>query len=148
MKRSISFCIILSIVLITVIWRGDIFLSGKKETTTINNIGVTAIIKECVIDKSVDAVTMVLQNNTNKQYYYGIDFTLEKESINGWVKIPFKEDIFFIQIAIILGEYETKEEIINLSYFNNLDEGKYRVGKHLSGEGESLTVTAEFEIVS
>lgn len=81
-----------------------------------------------------------ITNNSKKEVYYGVQYEIERFENNKWIKVPFKEEQLFIQIAYLLEPGETKSQIISLSNLRELTTGKYRVVK-LGGAW-----TAEFEI--
>lgn len=77
---------------------------------------------------------------------YGKHFSLETYKDGSWYTVPFKKDTAFDEIGISLPPHKTNTESINLSLFNQLSKGKYRIVKCLYSEGNELYVTAEFHI--
>jgi hypothetical protein len=81
-----------------------------------------------------------ITNNSKQDVYYGLQYEVEKFENNKWVKIPFKEEPMFIEIAYILEQGKTNSQVISLSNLEELTIGKYRIVK-LGG-----ALSAEFEI--
>ena len=81
-----------------------------------------------------------ITNNSKQDVYYGLQYEVEKFENNKWVKVPFKEEPMFIEIAYILEPGKTNSQVISLSNLEELTIGKYRIVK----SGGALS--AEFEI--
>lgn len=81
-----------------------------------------------------------IANNSQQEFFYGAQYEVEKFEENKWVKVPFKEEPMFIEIAYRLEPGKTDSEVISLSNLEELMVGKYRIVK---SNGE---LTAEFEI--
>lgn len=123
-------------------------LGLEKSDIVVNSEKVNAKIKENTIKKGTQSITLILENKTDKEIAYGKEFSLEKEQDGQWYKVPFKEEVAFIEIAMLLKPYESSEEEINLSYFKNLQPGKYRVVKTIYLDDDKINVGATFEITS
>lgn len=95
-----------------------------------------------------ETISFTLKNNTDQEYYYGVDFTLEVQLDNNcWYEVPFDNQIAFIEIAKILSSNSTSIENIDLSLgFSSLDNGNYRIVKRLHSDGMLTTVTVPFII--
>ena len=110
-----------------------------------NNISIT--IQEDTINSSKEAITLVLQNKTAYEYFYGVDFELEVESNNQWYKVPFDKNAAFIEIGLILKANSESTEKIELSkYFSDLPDGKYRIVKTFYLDGKQNLVVGLFNI--
>lgn len=81
-----------------------------------------------------------IANNSQQEFFYGAQYEIEKFKENKWVKVPFKEEPMFIEIAYRLEPGKINSEIISLNNLEKLMVGKYRIVKS-SGE-----LAAEFEI--
>lgn len=108
---------------------------------------INATVKEDTIKSSKENITLVLENKTEYEYFYEVDFELEVELDNNWYKIPFDKNPEFIEIGLILKENsESKEEIELSKYFSDLPDGKYRIVKTFYLDGEKTVVAALFNI--
>ncbi len=110
-------------------------IEGKE-----NSEDITMKTEKNTYELGTKEIKVDITNNSKKEVYYGLEYGIEKFENNKWVKVPFKEEQLFIQIAYLLGPEETKSQIISLSNLQELTAGKYRVVK-LGGAW-----TAEFEI--
>lgn len=118
----------------------------EKSSAVISQVDVIATVKENKINETVESYTLSLENKTDKEYFYGVNFSLEIENEGEWYIVPFNESAAFIEIGYILDAYKTNEELIDLSYFKDLPPGKYRVVKTLSSLESDITVAGEFKI--
>ena len=81
-----------------------------------DNINLT--VKEDTIKSSKENITLVLENKTEYEYFYGVDFELEVELDNKWYKVPLDKNPAFIEIGLLLkGNSESEEEIELSKYF-------------------------------
>lgn len=85
-------------------------------------------------------IKVYITNNSKKEVYYGLQYEIERLENNNWVRVPFKEQVAFIEIAYIIEPGKIGEQVIALDNLEQLTFGKYRVVK--SGG----TLTAEFEL--
>lgn len=85
-------------------------------------------------------VKVYITNNSKKEVYYGLQYEIERLENNNWVRVPFKEEPVFIEIAYIIEPGKIGEQVIALDNLEQLTSGKYRVVK---SDGKLL---AEFEI--
>lgn len=85
-------------------------------------------------------IKVYITNNSKKEVYYGLQYEIERLENNKWVRVPFKEQVAFIEIAYIIEPGKIGEQVIALDNLEQLTFGKYRVVK--SGG----TLTAEFEL--
>lgn len=119
----------------------------EQSIIVVNQDNINAIVKEKIITSSKESITLILENNTDNDYIYGVDFKLEMELDNCWYEVPFKTDSSFIEIGLILKANSKKEEVIELyNYFNDLPEGKYRIVKTFYLDNEKIVVTSTFKI--
>lgn len=123
------------------------FSDLEPSTVVVTENKIKGSVKEEQIESVAEKITLTFENLTDTAYYYGVDFTLEKELKDKWYQIPFDEDVAFIQIAMLLEANATNEEIIDLStYFEDLPTGNYRVIKHFQAENQSVTIAPTFEV--
>src|SRR5690625_4269280 len=105
--------------------------------------GISMRTEKDVYREGVEQLTVVLTNASEEEVYYGKHFSVEKQTENGWEAFPFKEDVAFIEIAILLEPDDEKREDIDLTLLKNkLTGGKYRILKQIGGE----EFFAEFQV--
>ena len=148
MRKVYIYSIIIVIFILSGCSNNNLNVSALEPSNiVIKEYGIKAELKEAIIKSSKENITLILENKTEYEYFYGVDFSLEIEANNTWNKVPFKEEPVFIEIAIILKANSKQEEVIDLyNYFGNLPEGKYRIIKSLYKDGEKVVVSAPFEI--
>ena len=119
------------------------FTIGKKSDVVINNNLVSlSVKKETLTNKGA---TFILQNNSDKNYYYGEPYNLEVYKNNSWYTINV--ELNFIEIAYELLVNDTKEIKINWKNgYGNLVKGKYRIIKNFNSDSETFYASAEFVI--
>lgn len=108
---------------------------------------VTMTIKKDNITNKTEKITILLENNSNKEYTYGTYFLLEKKE-KVWEKVPFLDGIGFHDIAMILEKNSSREESISIKdCFGALKKGTYRLTKELYKEnGEKEMVQLIFRV--
>ena len=106
-------------------------ISGLElSTIVIDSDHINATVEEGTIKSSKETITLVLENKTEYQYFYGVDFNLEVQIDNNWYKVPFDKNPEFIEIGLLLmGDSESQEKIELSKYFSDLPDGKYRIVK-------------------
>ena len=143
-KKIIIISIIFVIVLLTLT---VVFTNKDKDSTKNKSEDITFNIKKETLTK--DGATFIIKNNTDKSYYYGENYTLERKESNKWTTLKLKDDIAWIDIIYNLEEKEETEIKVTWSdIYGILSKGKYRVVKNLNEVKESNTkkIYAEFEI--
>lgn len=110
-----------------------------------NNINIK--VKQDTIKSWKENITLILENKTGYECFYGVDFTLEVELDEIWYKVPFNKDYGFNEIGLILKGNSESEETIELSkYFSNLPDGKYRIVKSFYVKDEKIDSVGLFNI--
>lgn len=108
-------------------------------------LGVRMYTTESSYPVGTEQLTVILENESDTEYYYGKEFRLEEQAGEEWVEVPFEEEMAFIAIAIQLPPQGQTEETIDLTFFeDDLTPGRYRVVKTI----ESEPLYAEFEITN
>lgn len=121
----------------------------EPSTAMITAGDIKGRVKEGSIESLEEKITLVFDNLTDAEYYYGVPFTLEVALEGSWYQVPFDDAIAFIEIAILLEGNGTTEEVIDLStYFKTLPDGKYRIVKDFHTENKTVTIAPTFEIQS
>ena len=80
-------------------------------------------------------VTLMVTNNTNDEFYYGLEFTLEKNVSGTWQEVPMIDSIDYITSVNTVASKTTIEDKINwLGEYGNLGSGTYRLTKKYMGK--------------
>lgn len=148
MRKVYIFSIIMTMFILSSCSSKTLNISDLEPSTIVVNYdNINATTKEDIITSSKENITLVLENKTEYEYYYGLYFDLEVELDNNWYEVPFNKNPEFKEIGVCLNGNSTNEEKIELSkYFDTLPEGKYRIIKSLYLDGEKIVVAALFEI--
>ncbi|MGC4378348.1 immunoglobulin-like domain-containing protein [Fictibacillus sp. Mic-4] len=90
----------------------------------------------------------VMIKNYGPDIVFGTSYQVEKYINGSWYAIPFKKDVGFTEIAIILKTNDTYRQKVGADLLDyRLTEGKYRIVKEFSvGNNEKLNLAAEFKI--
>lgn len=77
---------------------------------------------------SGDSLEFLIYNGSEREYYYGLGFSLEKLVGDEWENIPPAEDFAVIEIAVLIepGESSSFEAPV-FTYWKELEDGVYRV---------------------
>ena len=78
------------------------------------------------------SLTMIMENNSNKDLSYGNPYSIEKYENGYWKSAPIINDLFFTLPAFGLKKGESKELSINWEYGYGKLQGKYRIVKSFS----------------
>lgn len=104
-------------------------------------------VNEKNITKDVASLTLTYTNDSDQEYYYGVEPHLEIKIEEKWYVVPTVEDFAWIEIAYILAPHSSTQETIDIqTIYGQLNAGEYRWIKNLYSEGETLTLFAEFTI--
>lgn len=98
-------------------------------------------------------LTVIFENNSDKQGIYSEDFLLEKEIKGDWYQVPpILDDYGFTEPGYELPPSEIAEFTIDWNWlYGNLDTGKYRIVKGISdfrgtGDYDKYYLAAQFTI--
>ncbi len=156
MKRRtllIIFVCITAAVLLTACGSGLIYNSEKLEKSlysgTITNSNILLSVKENNIQKNAEALTLIIANQTAKEYSYGYEQVLEVK-INGvWYHVPLKEEAAWIELAVILGGNAVQEMNFELqNFYEVLSPGEYRIVKTFYGQEKKEIAAVEFSVTA
>jgi hypothetical protein len=115
------------------------------ESDTVSD--VTIMIKEERITKDTKELSFLLINESDNEYFYGVDPILEKKEKDEWYTIPVKKNVFWPAIAYMLMPESEKEETFEIeTYYGSLEKGRYRIVKKLFSEGNEIIAIGEFEV--
>ena len=149
---------------LVVLFLGIIFSSCGKEAVPpkdmtptehekVNDLeGVTMIVKEDKV--SPTGLTVILENNSQKECIYSESFLLEEKINDQWYQVPvvIEGDYGFDDIAYPLNLGDKGEWQVNWEWlYGSLDEGEYRIIKDIlnckeNGEVDTHYLAVEFTI--
>jgi len=115
--------------------------SGNNTTEDETNLkDLNMKTEKSIYELGTKEINVYINNYSKQAVYYGLQYDVEKFENEKWVKVPFKEEPMFIEIAYIVEPGKTSSQVISLSNLEKLTVGKYRIVK--SGGA----ITAEFEL--
>lgn len=121
---------------------------GEKSDIEIVKSDVSLAIKDGTLKNT--GATVVLTNNSDKDFYYGNPYSIQIKKDGEWHKINV--ELSFTLPLYYLKAKEAKELVLNWEDgYGQLDIGEYRIIKSIEtekddGTFESFYVTAEFTI--
>lgn len=148
-KKRIYFTI-LAIVLLSLL---VILLLVDWEGNQINNLVESDLVfeeaTEIVVsteyptyDKDIGQITYYIENMTDKEFTFGMEYSLEVKVNDTWYQIPYKEGAAWNAIGYILSPRATTSETIHLSIFDyRFNEGEYRFVKPIANKYYYTTFT-------
>ncbi|WP_226536192.1 immunoglobulin-like domain-containing protein [Fictibacillus halophilus] len=90
---------------------------------------------------------LFIKNKGETLIHTGTPYQVDIYKDGSWYKVPFKEDIGFIMVGIVLKPGTTYEETIGLESLDlNMIPGKYRVIKEFHADGKQITLATEFQM--
>ena len=89
-----------------------------------------------------DNFEITVINNSEEEVSYGVDYLLEFKKDEIWYEVEPEEEPGFVLILMTLPPGSEDTDEINLDFYEPLEEGKYRVVRHIEEE----PMTAEFEV--
>lgn len=108
-------------------------LDGVSMSTTESNYPV-----------GTSEIEVTISNETEEEYAYGVEFTIEKQEEGEWVVVPFEDGVAWIAIAHILAPKSENAETLSFDLLEKeLEEGTYRIIKIIEGEPLSAMFTIE-----
>ncbi|MFE1625460.1 immunoglobulin-like domain-containing protein [Brevibacillus reuszeri] len=94
-----------------------------------------------------EEATIEIKNNGTATFNFGLPFTLEKREQGTWYEIPFRSDIAFAEIGLVLAPNQTHEQKINWGDFDYvISPGEYRVIKSFYADGNERILASHFTI--
>lgn len=121
---------------------------GKESNVQISQNGVSLSIKDGTLKNT--GATLILTNNSDKDFQYGNPYEIEIKKDGKWYKINVQ--LNFTLPAFSLKANETKEFEIDWEYgYGKLAKGTYRIIKSIDyekeeGNFETFNVATEFTI--
>ncbi|MFE8701492.1 immunoglobulin-like domain-containing protein [Cytobacillus sp. FJAT-54145] len=120
---------------------------------TVNNLnGVMINVKQGTVSST--GLTVIFENNSDKQCIYGEYYLLEKKIEGRWYQVPIVLDgnYGFNDIGYGLDPSDVREWTVDWDWlYGSLDTGEYRIVKDIldfrkSGDYDKYYLTAEFTI--
>ncbi|WP_228550169.1 immunoglobulin-like domain-containing protein [Salinibacillus xinjiangensis] len=110
------------------------------------------IVKEGAVSST--GLTVIFENNSDKQCVYGEEFWLEKKIKGNWYQVPIALDgnYGFNSIGYNLDPSDVKEWTVDWDWlYGSLDPGEYRIVKDIldfrkAGDYDKYYLTADFTI--
>lgn len=135
------------------LWEIENLNENKKEDKNDNTVPAVSIVLQTYNSKGL---TFIFNNETSNEYIYGKDFKLSILKENEWTSIPYIIDnAVFESIGYTLTKHSVSKKIdVNwLWLYGELSDGIYKFEKNIllskvSGDYESITISAEFELVN
>lgn len=106
-------------------------------------------VKETDITTNTEKITLVFENLSSKEFYFGEQPFLEIKYNDEWVVLPYKADIGWNDIAYSIDNNDITEYMFVFSHFyEKLPQGEYRIIKKIWNEEtkEDEYTVAEFKI--
>lgn len=90
---------------------------------------------------------VTIQNDSNSEFFYGRQFSIEKKIDDIWYTVPFNNNLFE-DIGIILRPKESTQETISLERLKDkLSQGEYRLSKSFEFKSD-ITEEKQFTLVA
>lgn len=108
------------------------------------NVTMSAVTESC----NSKTTSFVMQNNSEKAYTYGPEYTLEEQIDNEWVEIALDVPLTWNAVAFSLESQTTTEFVVDWTIgYGELKTGSYRLRKQvIDADGKADSVYAEFTI--
>lgn len=143
MKKIFALGLLTTIFLLTACGSTNLGEESSHGSDVNNLEGVTIELTKDTYKSEGDNFELVVKNNSDKEVTYGVPYSLEYLSDGTWYVVEPEEEMAFIMIAFILAAGEEAAEELNLTYYEPLAAGQYRIIRQIDGE----ELTAEFEVV-
>lgn len=104
--------------------------------------GVSMDLDETEFKTSGNTLDLKIHNTSDEEYYYGAGYLLEYLDDDVWHTIETEDEMMVIAIAYILEVNDTNTDKIDLSFYEPLRQGTYRLIKMIGDE----PLTAEFTV--
>jgi hypothetical protein len=96
---------------------------------------------------SRDEIILVVKNLGPASLRFGTAYTVEKREQGIWYEVPFKENVGFAEVGLVLEPNDTYQQKINRKAFDyTWTTGEYRVIKSFYANEQKITLAAHFQI--
>jgi len=121
--------------------------SNTRSTLPSSDAGISMSIQPDKFSTVPETVKMTIVNNSDTVAEYGAPYIVEEYKNNTWEKMPFTNELAFIDILYIQPAGETKEYDISLyPAMANYKKGNYRIRKSINVGNRSLDLAVEFTV--
>lgn len=145
---SILGCMVIAFAITGCVGSRNQFDIGSKSDIQISSNDVSISIKEGTLTNT--GATLILTNNSDKEFQYGDSYEIEIKKGKKWYKINVK--LYFNLPAFFLKSKESKEIELNWeNEYGKLAKGTYRIIKDINyekgkGNFEGFNIATEFTI--
>lgn len=96
----------------------------------------------------IESIHFTMINNSDDVIEFGTSYSLQRNTDNGWVDIPYKKDVAWTTILLKLSKNQKYEADIHLNIFDyKFGVGEYRVVKYFSTKDKkTLNVNSSFAL--
>lgn len=104
---------------------------------------ITFTTQHPVYGKDMEQIIVYIQNNTDEEFVYGAEYSVEKLIDGTWYQLPFPENTAWIAIGYILLPKDRNTDYVKLSFVDySFTDGTYRILKQIGDKKYS----AEFKL--
>lgn len=150
-KRTLYISLGIIITISIVILVGLNILMRTNFTEYNNYAGVTMTLNDNNL--SGTGISLIVQNETEKELIFGEEYTLEKKIFGRWYRVMYKSSMMIQSVgwnSIGLPVSQKSERTFEIDWewlYGNLDKGKYRIVKRfIVNYPESYNLAVEFAI--
>lgn len=113
---------------------------GEEHVNTLE--GISMEMDQETYASEGDTFELIVNNQSDNEITYGVEFILEYKEDGTWMEVIPDDEREFIMLAHILDPDQEAQETIDLSYYEPLESGEYRIMREFEGE----PVVAEFTV--
>jgi len=125
-------------------------LSTSPYFASQQNEDIAFSVKESTVSVDTNEITLIFENKSDIDYFYGMISYIEIESDGNWYSIPVKENVYWTMLGYPIPAQSSSEQVFPIhTYFDNLEIGKYRIVKKISMTDDpqnSSYIFAEFVV--
>ena len=140
MKKFLTLCF-------AVLFVGTLFSGCKSQQKSpyvpemaVQQEGFSIATEQPSYPKDTKTINLLITNESDNEYYYGYQYSIEMKKGEDWYVVPLKEEQSFIEIAVSLPPHTTQTYPLSLENFAGTPKpGRYRVAFNQN-------YTAEFDI--
>lgn len=109
--------------------------------------GITMSVKPKTVTLEMEQVTVLVANNTDKDYNMGYEQRLQKKTGDTWEDVPLTNEAATMNLLTIPAGEMMDFTFDFVNHYENLEHGTYRIVKVMTDmEGNSTEVTCEFDM--
>jgi len=108
-------------------------LSTSPYFASQQNEDIAFAVKESTVSADTNEITLIFENKSDIDYFYGTISYVEIESDGSWYSIPVKENVYWTMLGYPIPAQSSAEQVFPIhTYYDNLGTGKYRIVKKIS----------------